>query len=114
MVCLEKRLPLHIGYKPILMLLICLEKMKFAKLTVIFLIIRAVHCIEPENCSIDDEVFHGIARNRYVISNSNTVRPDVSKLYSVCDAGVNCREFCMFDSLEWNFFELQKVCPYFT
>ncbi len=81
-----------------------------AKLTVLMLIIRAVQCIEPEVCSNGAEVFRGIARDRYVISNSKTVRLDVSKLSSVCDAGVNCREFCMFDSLEWNFFEVKKVC----
>ncbi len=93
------------------MLLFSLEKMKLAKLTVLLLIIRAVQCIEPEVCSEYYEVFRGIARDRHVISNSKTVRLDVSKLSSVCDAGVNCREFCLVDSLEWNFFEVKKVCP---
>ncbi len=86
--------------------------MKLAKHTVLFLIIRAVQCIEPEVCSNDDKVFRGIARDCYVISNSKAVRLDVGKLYSVCDAGVNCREFCSVDSMEWNFFEVKKVCPY--
>ncbi len=81
-----------------------------AKLTVLMLIFRAVQCIEPEICSNGDEEFRGIARDRFVISISKTVRLDVSKLSSVCDAGVNCREFCMFDSLEWKFFEVKKVC----
>ncbi len=56
------------------MLLFCLEKMIFSKLPGLLLIIRAVECIEPEVCSDDDEVFRGIARDRYVISNSKTVR----------------------------------------
>ncbi len=85
-----------------------------AKLMVLLLIIQAVQCIEPEVCSNGDEVFRGIARDRHVISNSKTVRLDVGKLYSVCDAGVNCREFCLVDSLYWNFFEVKKVCPYHT
>ncbi len=78
------------------------------------LIIRAVQCIQPEVCSNGDEVFRGIVRDRYVISHSKAVRLDVSKLSSVCDAGVNCREFCFVDSLEWNFFEVKKVFPYHT
>ncbi len=86
--------------------------MKLVKLTVLFLIIRAVQCVEPEVCSNDDEVFRGIARDRFVISYSKTVTLDIGNLYSVCDAGVNCREFCLVDSLEWNFFEAKKVYPY--
>ncbi len=110
----KKRLPFHIVYKRISVLLFCFEKMMFAKLTVLFSIFRAVQCIEPEVCSNIDEVFRGIARDRYVISSSKTVRLDVSKLSTVCDAGVNCREFCLLNSLEWNFFEVKKVCPNHT
>ncbi len=78
--------------------------MKLAKLWVTLLIIRTVQCIEPEVCTDGDEVFRGIARYRYVLSNSKTVRLDVSELSSVCDAGVYCRVFCLFDSMEWIFF----------
>ncbi len=88
--------------------------MMFANFTVLRLIIRAVQCIEPEVCSNGAEVFRGIALDRYVISNSKTVRLDVSKLSTVCDVGVECREFCLLASLEWNFFEVKKVCPYHT
>ncbi len=91
------------------MLLVCLEKMICAKLMVLLLTIRAVQCIEPEVCSKYYEVFRGIARDRHVISNSKAVKLDVSKLSSVCDAGVYCREFCLVDSMEWNFFEVKKV-----
>ncbi len=66
--------------------------MMFAKLTVLMLIIRANQCIEPEVCSNGDDVFRGIAKDRYVISNSKTVRLDAIKLSSVCDAGVNCEK----------------------
>ncbi len=83
--------------------------MIFAKVTVLLLIIRAAQCIEPEVCSNGAEVFRGIARDRYVISNSKTDRLDVSKLSTVCDVGVDCREFCLISSLEWNFFEVKKV-----
>ncbi len=93
---------------------ILFKKMMFAKLTVLMLIFRAVQCIEPEVCSNGDDVFRGIAQDRFVISNSKTVRLDAIKLSSVCDHGVNCREFCLFDSLEWIFFEVKKVCPYHT
>ncbi len=84
--------------------------MMFANFTVLMLIIRAVQCIEPEVCSNGAEAFRGIARDRYVISYSKTVRLDVSKLSTVCDVGVDCREFCLIASLEWNFFEVKKVC----
>ncbi len=83
--------------------------MMFANFTVLMLIIRAVQCIKPDVCSKGAEVFRGIARDRYVISNSKTVRLDVSKLSTVCDVGVDCREFCLLVSLEWNFFEVKKV-----
>ncbi len=85
-------------------MLLNLYKMDFARLTVVLAVILTAHCIEAEVCSNDDEVFCGIARDRYVMSNSKAVRLDVSKLSSVCEAGVNCREFCMLDALELNIF----------
>ncbi len=83
--------------------------MIFAKVTFLLLIIRAVQCIETEGCSNGAEVFRGSARDRYVISYSKTVRLDVNKLSTVCDAAVDCREFCLLASLEWTFFEVKKV-----
>ncbi len=86
--------------------------MEFAKPWVILLIIRTVQCIEPEVCTNGDEVFREIARDRCVISNSKAVRLDVGQLSLVCDAGANCREFCLIDSLDWNFVEVKKAYPY--
>ncbi len=86
-------------------------KMEFASRKVVLALIFAAHIIKAHVCSKDDEVFRGFARDRSILSNTKTVRLGVSILSSVCDAGVYCREFCWVDSLEWNFFEVKKVCP---
>ncbi len=78
--------------------------MVFAYLAVLlFVLICKANRINPEDCSAAG-VYSGIARNRGNMLNSKT-----EILYSVhpplCDGGFQCKQFCLLDFSEWNFFE---------
>ncbi len=93
-------------------MVICLVVMESVKRTVILLMVCTATNVAQDVCS-NGKVIIGIARNSADISNAKSGILH-NKSPSICDAGVQCGQFCMADSSEWNYFEVRRVSKLFS
>ncbi len=85
------------------------QGMALLHLSVLSVAIFAARCTSSAECS-KPGLYPGFARDRDALLNAQMVVLH-TKLPSPCEAGVRCKNFCLSDCAECNFFEMIKVSP---